>query len=284
MKPVLALAGSFVMGALAASAVWSARPHKVERPQSTATPEPSNVDDESLRRANATLTSQLHECDRRLTELGERPVEPPVASGAPAPSSSEPGRFRRERTMTKEDWERMANAGIVPVRIPCLREKTWTPNERVIQRLGLAPADVDVIKAAYEASNKRVTEQIKPLCTQALGNADAAEKVGALGCIDVIQSTARKANPDAAKAALSRVAEVQAGKREASKGDMPAIEHLALALTKESTRFEEDLAQKLGPDEAKRIASAPEMCADRSMLRAGEMDVGSFVRARSRGL
>jgi hypothetical protein len=284
MKPVLALAGSFVVGALAASAVWSTRPQKAERPPPVVTPEPVSGDDESLRKANATLTSQLHECDRRLAELGERPVGLPVASAAPS-SSSEGGRGRRERpSMTKEDWERMANAGMVPVRIPCIRDKTWTPSEQVVARLGLAPADVDVIKAAYEASNKRVTEQVKPLCAQALGSADAAEKVGVAGCIDVIQSTARKTNPDAAKAALSRVAEVQAGKRVAPpERDLPPIEQLALALTKESSRFEDDLAQKLGPDEAKRIASAPEMCAERTMLRAGEIDVGSFVRARARG-
>jgi hypothetical protein len=47
--------------------------------------------------------------------------------------------------------------------------------------------------------------------------------------------------------------------------------------------FEDDLAEKLGPDEAKRIASAPEMCAERTMLRAGDMDTGAFVRARVRG-
>jgi len=281
MKPAVALGGSFVLGALVASAAFRLAPKGVERRASVATAEPVASEDETLRRANANLTSQLHECDRRLAELGEHPVG---TASAPPPSPEPRGRGRRERgAMSKDDWEQMATAGVVPVRIPCIREKTWAPNERVVERLGLAPADVDVIKAAYEASNKRVAEHVKPLCAQALGSPDAAEKVGVVGCIDVIQSTARKSNADAAKAALTRVAEVQAGKREAPKGDVAPIEQLALDLTRESARFEDDLAQRLGPEEAKRLASAPEMCVERTMLRAGELDPASFVRARARG-
>jgi hypothetical protein len=220
-----------------------------------------------LETANANLARSLEECDRRLTDLGERPVmvQTPAADGG--------RRERRARAeMTKEDWENAATAGVVPVRIPCIRDKPWTPNDRVVDRLGLAPSDTDVIAAAYAASNKRMTDQIRPLCAQVLGSQSAANQVTTSSCIDVIAGSARKGGDDV-KAALTRVAEVQAGKRAAAgSGDSLPIERLGLLLTKEQKTFEEDLAQKLGPDEAKRIANAPELCVDRRTLRTTDAD------------
>jgi hypothetical protein len=81
----------------------------------------------------------------------------------------------------------------------------------------------------------------------------------------------RRAAADAARQALSRVAEVRAGSRQAPKpADASAVEALALALTEEYATFEADLAQKLGPDEARRLATAPEMCQERKFLRASD--------------
>ena len=167
----------------------------------------------------------------------------------------------------------MAESGVVPVRVPCLRDTPWSPSDRVVDRLGLAPGDADTIKEAYAASNKRLTDAIRPLCAQVLGGNDVADKVGASQCIDIINNSARKTDADGTKAALTRVAEAQAGKREAAKGG-PAIEQLATLLTAESRTFEGDLAQKLGPEEAKRLANDPAMCADRKMLRAGDVELG----------
>lgn len=283
MKPaVIGLLG-FFGGGLVASGVWSVIPPKA--PPAPAKPEPvveTTHRDVDLERANANLTASLQECDRRLTELGERPVTVPSA----APSASAAGEERRRgrrAEMTKEDWERMAENGVVPVRIPCIRDTPWEPSERVVDRLGLAPSDVDALKEAYAASNKRMTEAIRPLCAQALGSPDAADKVGASQCIDVINNTARKSNADGTKAALARVAEVQAGKREAPKPDdasTSAVEKLGLLLTNEQKTFENDLAQKLGPEDAKRLANDPMLCAERRMLRAGELDPSMFGRQR----
>jgi hypothetical protein len=266
---------AFVCGAVTASGAWTAFPPGRPAPvaKESMTPEPK--DESALEKANANLTASLHECDRRLAELGEHPVGTALApaSAAPATADSSGRNRRRDRgPMSKEDWERMAESGIVPTRVPCIRDKPWEPNERVVDRLGLAPQDTDTLKAAYAASNKRMNDQIRPLCAQVLGSAEAADKVGASSCIEVINSSARKSNAEGTKAALSRVAEIQAGKREAPKAgdDVTPVEQLALLLTKESKTFEDELAQKLGPDEAKRLASAPELCADRHMLRAGD--------------
>ncbi|MBX3226592.1 MAG: hypothetical protein KIT84_31965 [Labilithrix sp.] len=278
---------AFLSGGVAASGAWSAFPPKAPLP-AKAEPVEKDAKDDDLLKANANLTASLHECDRRLAELGERPVgvQPaPTASATASAGESERRRGPRERReMTKEDWERMAESGVVPVRIPCIRDTPWTPSERAVDRLGLAPSDVDVLKDAYAASNKRMQEAIRPLCAQALGSPEAAEKVGASQCIDVINNTARKTNADDTKAALSRVAEVQAGKREAPKAgaSTPAVEQLGLLLATEQKTFENDLAQKLGPEEAHRLANAPELCAERRMLRAGEIDPSMFG-GRQRG-
>jgi hypothetical protein len=279
---------AFVCGAVTASGAWTAFPPS--KPKATSnTPATAEPKDESaLEKANANLTASLHECDRRLAELGEHPVGniAAVTSAAPAPADSS-GRNRRrgERgAMTKEDWERMAENGVVPTRVPCIRDKPWVPNERVVDRLGLAPQDTETLKAAYEASNKRMNDQIGPLCARVLGSQAAADKVGASACIDVINNSARRSDADGTKAALSMVAEVQAGKREAPKSgaDSAPVEQLAFLLTKESKTFEDDLAQKLGPEEARRLAAAPEMCSDRHVLRASD-DFGGGGRQAAGG-
>ena len=168
----------------------------------------------------------------------------------------------------------MASEGVVRIHVPCIRDVAWQPNQRAIDRLGLAPSDTAALKEAYERSNKRVTEQLRPLCAKALGNPDAFDAVGAGGCMDAITNTSKKANAGAAKDALSRVAEVQAGKRAAPKdlAGAPPLEQLGLLLTGESKAFEQDLAQKLGPEEARRLASAPELCSERRTLRTTERD------------
>lgn len=68
-------------------------------------------------------------------------------------------------------------------------------------------------------------------------------------------------------------AEVNAGKRPPNKGAEP-MEALLYAMTQETHAFEVDLARKLGPEEAKRLAWAPEMCADRRTVRVGEGEPG----------
>src|SRR6185369_6355570 len=134
---------------------------------------------------------------------------------AEAPPERDAGRFGRRMRgePTTEDWDRMAKLGVVSVRIPCVRETPWQPSQRVIDRLGLAPDDSKTLKEAYERSNKRVNDVVRPLCTKVLGSAEVVDKLGVSACMDAIENT-RKGNTDGAKQGLTRVAEVQAGKRQ----------------------------------------------------------------------
>jgi hypothetical protein len=237
-------------------------------------------DDDALRKANANLTESLHTCDRQLADLRANVAPAATVANANAnananeearPDGGRDRRSRRGAEPTKEDWERMAQTGTVRVRVPCVRDTPWVPPQRAVDRLGLAPTDVDTLKDAYARSNKRVLDQVRPLCAKVLGSAEIVDKVGASACMDAITNDARKGNPQGMREALTRVAEVQSGKRAAPKAaEGPAIEQLTLALTNEQRAFEADLAAKLGPEEAKRLAWAPELCAERRQFRATE--------------
>lgn len=262
------------MGVLGTSAAWSLQ--KPAAPQVRADNVADGGDDmESLRSANAKLVDSLHDADKTIAQLREQLAANGVA---PAPSAApdrreerDGGRDRRRARgePTTEDWERMAQLGTVRVRVPCLRDKPWTPNQRVLDRLGLAPSDAATIREAYANSNKRMAEQIKPLCAKALGSAEAADRVGPKACSDAILAGAKRTDPEGTQKSLVRVAEINAGKAGAAPAqDGAAVEQLLLSMTKESKAFEADLAAKLGPEEAKRLAWAPEMCSDRTTVRA----------------
>jgi hypothetical protein len=262
---------AFLGGGVLTAGAFTAFPSK---PTTAATKEPTKREDPSdLAKANQNLTESLQACDRKLDEL-KNATPSVVASAAPQePRERDGGRFggRRNRgEPTAEDWDRMAQLGTVRVRVPCVRDTPWTPNARAVERLGLAPDDTKALTDAYARSNKRVTDVVRPLCAKVLGSAEVADKVGVSACMDAIQNSARKASPENAKASLTHVAEVQAGKRPAAGAATDPLSELALALANESKAFESDLAQKLGPDDAKRIAYDPSLCSDRRTFRASE--------------
>lgn len=277
MKPWLTGVIGLGAGALVTSGVFTAFPGKAAAPRATREETPKAPEtDEALRKANETLTASLHACDRKLAELRGQTGEPAPSATASAETPERPGRAgrRRERgETTKEDWERMAQLGVVRVRIPCLRDTPWKPNERAVQRLGLGPDDVKTLEEAYAASNKRVQDQIAPLCAKVVGSADLAGRIGASACMDAIQNSAKKTDPKAAKEALSHAAETQAGQRKGPADDAAPLERLANVLAAEGRAFETDLAARLGPDEAKRLASDPALCSDRRVLRTSDEDV-----------
>jgi hypothetical protein len=235
-------------------------------------PDTDETDDaEALLAANANLVNTLQECNRRLAALGQKRVAEPIAQPAtPAATSSGRARGQGRRETTSQDWERYAKQGVVPYNVPCLRETPFTPSERQLDRLGLAPQDASVLREAYRKSNERVMAQMKPLCARVLGNEQLADRVGSSACMSAIVDSARKDNPDKMRDALARVGEVNAGKRpapDATQGLEP-VEALMLAFTSESKAFEADLAAALGPADAHRVAASRTLCSERGIVRA----------------
>lgn len=277
-RDIATAAAGALAGILVASAAWS-----LQKPAAHAKADPSvssgGDDVDSLRAANAHLVESLSEADKTIASLREQVATTPAPAWRPeerVANNEDAGRGGRRRARgepTAEDWERMAQVGAVRVRVPCMRDKPWTPSASTLDRLGLAPSDAATIRDAYASSNKRMAEQIKPLCAKTLGSPEAAERVGPKACSDAILSGAKRTDPEGTQKSLVRVAELNAGKADAKPAADPnAVEQLLLAMTKESKTFEAELAAKVGPEEAKRLAWAPEMCSDRTTVRAKDED------------
>jgi hypothetical protein len=262
--------GTGIMIGIAAGAMLRTAVTPAPKPEPVAVPEVDDSDDsEALLAANANLVSSLQECNRRLSDVGQKRVTAPTPQPTAASSS---GRMRGQgrRETPPPDWDRYAKQGVVPYNVPCLRDTPFTPSARQLDRLGLAPQDAAVLRDAYKKSNERVMAQLKPLCAKVLGNNEVADRVGSSACMSAIVDSARKENPDKMRDALTRVAEVNGGKRAApdpSKGVEP-VEALMLAFTGESKAFEADLAAALGPEDAHRIASSRTLCSERGIVRA----------------
>ncbi|MCC6648835.1 MAG: hypothetical protein IT374_25125 [Polyangiaceae bacterium] len=246
-------------------------PPRVTRDAPAQGPAPEPQGDDAWETANASLVASLAECNRRLRAAGAREIAAP-APAEPAPSASREPRweraYRERARLTKQDWERYAEAGVVPYRVPCLRDTPFTPSARDIERLGLAPDDATAIHEAYAESNQRVTEQVTPLCAQLVGGEAAARSIGPAACIKALEDAARRRDPAKHKESLTRVAEANAGKRPPPGDDAPAAERLMYGLTVESAAFEADLARRLGPEDAARIASARGLCEERGVASA----------------
>ena len=151
-------------------------------------------------------------------------------------------------------------------RAPCLRPDGWKPSAEALDELGLAPDDADAIRAAYKRAYDRVWKTIRPLCAKAIGNSDVVDTLGPDTCTHVIVDAAHRQDGPALNEAMRQLAETRAGLRPAPAPGTPEhpVFELFWALTGELGSFETDLAQTFGPEEAKRLAFAKDMCAGAS--------------------
>ena len=135
-------------------------------------------------------------------------------------------------------------------------------------KLALPPEDAGRIGAAYERSRKRLAAVILPLCAKAVGSSDTAELIGIDTCTHVIVDLERKSRTDGGKLSMDLLFDVRTGVTpepdgEALKALSPAMQAM-LTLTGESKRFERDLAETYGAEEAARLTYADGMCMGKS--------------------
>lgn len=172
--------------------------------------------------------------------------------------------------VTADEWQELAKDGTIKFQMPCVGRKDdpWSPSAEKLNALGLAPGDAAPIRNAYARSSDRVWAAIKPLCAQALGSADLAEKIGAQNCIHITLSVESEKDPEAAKAARRLVGEVRAGSRPVPDSNAPLhpVAKLFLATTGASKNLENDLAETFGPDEAHRLVYSDELCMGSSIF------------------
>jgi hypothetical protein len=176
-------------------------------------------------------------------------------------SRQAPARTRSEWDLDQNDWKELAAEGHVKFRLPCLMPsgeswRGWPPSE--LDKLGLSPEDGQTMVDAHRRSNERIWAVVRPLCLQAVDSEEVVNALGGPGCVQAIIKKARSVDAEAARAARQLVADVRAGLRPEpqAKPQHPVFESL-MAVTGEMQRFEADLAEDFGPEEAKRLAWGP---------------------------
>lgn len=185
-------------------------------------------------------------------------------------------RQRQEFDLTPEDWRKLGAEGTMKYRVPCTNPKRALSDE-TLDELGLAPDDRAVLEKAYQNSGKRLRQQLLPLCARALGNRmDLAEAVGVDACTSVILKTAHTRGEDTVKSGR-RVAAVMAGDATVSE-DFNITDVVILALAAESGRFEQELAEAFGPEDAHRITFSPSLCFSSSVYQISKPPTASEPR------
>ena len=147
-----------------------------------------------------------------------------------------------------------------------MRPNGWKAGPEQLNELGLSPDDEEPIRAAYQRSYDRVWKTLRPLCAKAVGNEQVVDVLGPDTCIHVIVDVARKQDKDAASEAMRLLAEVRAGQKPPPPSGIPVNPTFDVfwTMTGEMGKFEADLAQSFGPDEAHRLAYSDKMCAGHS--------------------
>lgn len=227
---------------------------------------------DALEAANGNLVAQVGEYRKRLEAIAQQKTElekkletterqlEAAREGGTAPKA------KHDFDLGPDEWKELAKDGTIKSRTPCQRKPDWQPAAEQLQKLGLAPHDAPVLKDAYKHSNERLWSAIKPICAQAIGSAEVAEKLGVDTCQHLVLDIEDKRDSDAVGEAMRQVGEIRAGMRPMPRPNEPMhpVARMFLAVTGESQLFENELAQSFGPEEAHRITFSDQMCMGRS--------------------
>jgi hypothetical protein len=231
---------------------------------------PGDSPDDPLMAANASLADSVRlyktrleaiEAEKRTLEIDLADVQKKLAAEQ---DSAAAGSQRSEFDLSQDDWKELAKKGGVKMRIPCKGPSGFDYSAGSLAKLGLPPQDGPLIAKAMEASYKRTWSIIRPLCAEAIGGADLADRLGRETCRTLITDVASHKDSVAAEEAVRLVAEIRAGERPmpGPNDPMNPVERMNLALTGETKLIEAELAQSLGPDEAHRIVFDETGCWD----------------------
>lgn len=228
-----------------------------------------------LMAANANLADSVRDYKNRLLalEAEKDALKKRLSEAEDKLATTQDGAIKPKKSdfdLSPAEWADLAKDGTVKYEVPCIgkqRTSVQSPSSFDLDKLGLAPTDVPALQGAYAKSRDRVWATVIPLCAQAIGSQEVAEKLGPNSCIHVIVDVARSNDPKATNDAMYLVGEIRSGQRPmpGPNDDVSPVVKLFLALTGESKAFEGDLAQSFGPEEAHRLAYARDgMCIGQS--------------------
>jgi hypothetical protein len=221
--------------------------------RAASTAELAQQDEAALRRDIGALGRQLRRIEAEKStlarQLGRAEAELARREGGERPGDRDDFDFDRE------DWKRLAETGTIKYRLPCYHRAGWSSGDEDYDRLALAPDDAELLRAALDRSYQRVWTRLRALCVEAIGNEAAVDVLGLSNCTHAVLSLAESADRESTSAAMRAVAETRAGERPAPAPGVPQhpVFELFWTLTGEAPAVEAELAQSLGPEDAKRI-------------------------------
>ena len=150
------------------------------------------------------------------------------------------------------------------MRVPCSGPNNdFSVSASSLKTLGLAPQDGPLLQARVRRNRpKRTWGIIQPLCSQALGGADVSH-IGQQACMSILGESTRTQNErHGYDEDVRQVAEIMAGLRPPPAPGAAADPVLLamLALARETQQIESELAQSIGPDDARRVVFAEQGC------------------------
>lgn len=224
--------------------------------------DPTMTANQSLVRQVGEYRSRLEGLAKQKTEL-ETKLQKSEASLAAARDGG-PLAIKSEFDLSPDDWKEFAKDGTIKYQQPCIRTKGdgYTPSKENLNALGLAPEDGATLKDAYAQVSKVVWEQLKPICAQAVGNESLAERIGPDTCVHLVVDIEQDRDREATERARRQVGEIRAGLRPmpGPNEKLHPVTSMFLTMTGANKRFEDQLAQSFGPEEAHRIAYSSEGC------------------------
>ncbi len=220
-------------------------------PDEAARRSPPSIVSKQLEQVNGKLESVLDEKNELQRE--KRSLETQLLTLKDEAAN----RDRYAYDLDQEDWKELAAQSRVKYRMPCLMplEAAWKVPQAELDKLGLSPDDGEALGEAHLRSNRRVWEVVSPLCLDIVHDPDVVTLLGANSCLQLIEKVAGRKDHKGVTEARRQVAEVHAGLRPPPEADQPQapLFQAFMAITSEAQRFEADLAESFGPEEAKRI-------------------------------
>jgi hypothetical protein len=192
--------------------------------------------------------------EKRELEAQLRGVKEELAQSAESAAVAAHDEFDLDR----DDWKKLAAEGRIKYRIPCFLPPEYTIPQAELDNLGLSPDDGKTLTEAHRRSNARIWATVRPLCMKAVDDASVVDLLGTMSCLRIIEQKAAALDHLAIGNAKRQVAEVQAGVRPTPKAGEPRspLFDAYLALSSEGQLFEQDLTERFGPEEGKRIAQS----------------------------
>jgi hypothetical protein len=240
-------------------------------------PGTETASDDPLLAANANLADTVREYKNRLDAIDakKKALEKQLAEAkeklAIALNDGQAPEPRSEFDLTQDDWKELAKDGEVRVKVPCLEGHKEDMNRwaKELEKVGFPPQDAPAIKAAMDASYKRLWATIRPVCVKALqGDAALVDKLGPMTCIPLVRQIAAQNGEDVDEE-LREVAEIRAGLRSVPSDGGGAVMKIWLAMSGESRAIEQDLVQSFGPQDAHRMVFSDDAAGCWNIMKVG---------------